>query len=194
MSTITATFKELFTEIPSTGNTIAHKLFSSNNDIWCNIVCSGSEGSFITMEVTGYSEVFKYRLLPDLTASINLKGIISRMINYTPSISSLTDLQERTDTIKQFEITFSYGSATEVKTLTVLKAAQQVQSTYGEFASEYAVLDVDSTEEQFKMKFLSCFENPKIYTKTDIVGTVYDEFEFTESEVNTIGPDSGSNK
>ena len=78
MSTITATFKELNTEIPSTGNTITHKLFSSNNDIWCNIVCTGSEGSFITMEITGYSEVFKYRLLPDQTASINLKGIISR--------------------------------------------------------------------------------------------------------------------
>ena len=45
MSTITATFKELNTEIPSTGNTITHKLFSSNNDIWCDIVCTGSEGS-----------------------------------------------------------------------------------------------------------------------------------------------------
>lgn len=163
MSTITATFKELITNIPSTRNAITHKLFSSNNDIWCNIVCTGSESSFIELAITGYTETFKYRLLSDLTASINLKGIISRMINYAPSISSLTDLQERTDTIKQFEITFTYGAATDVKNLTVLKAAQQVQSTYGEFSSEYAILDVDATEEQYKMKFLSCFENPVMY-------------------------------
>lgn len=163
MSTITATFKELNTEVPSTGNTITHKLFSSNNDIWCDIVCTGSEGSFITMGITGYIEVFKYRLLPDQTASINLKGIISRMINYNLTRLSLTDLQERTDTIKQFEITFTYGTATDVKNLTVLKAAQQVQSTYGEFSSEYAILDVYATEEQYKMKFLSCFENPVMY-------------------------------
>ena len=192
MSTITATFKELITEIPSTGNMITHKLFSSNNDIWCDIVCTGSEGSFITMQITGYSEVFKYRLLPNLTVSINLKGIISRMINYNLTRLNLTDLQERTDTIKKYQITFSYGAATDVKTLTVLKTAQQVQSTYGEFASEYAILDVDSTEEQYKMKFLSCFENPVIYTKTEQVGRVYGDYEFTESEVIEIGP--GANK